>query len=628
MLKKEFYDGQCFDAYQYFGAHKTKGGYVFRTYAPKAKKIAIIGDFTSWQEAYMEREKEYGVFSLTLKEAEVFQLYKYRIYSTDTEWVEHCDPYGFQMELRPACCSIITDLDTYKFSDNKWMQSRNDCMKQPMNIYEMHLGSWRRNPNDENEWYRYDEIADLLIPYLLENHYTHVEFMPLAEYPFDGSWGYQNTGFFAPTSRYGTPQQLMQLVDQLHQASIGAILDMVPVHFAIDSYGLKQYDGTELYEYPHRDIGRSEWGSFNFNLSKGEVRSFLQSSANYWLEEYHFDGLRIDAVSRLIYWQGDEKRGQNGPGLIFIRDMNTGLKKLHPSAMLIAEDSSVCKGVTAPCEQGGLGYDYKWDLGWMHDTLTFFKTPPEYRSRDYHKLTFSMQYFQYEKFLLMFSHDENVHGKATILQKMYGDYDIKFPQARALYLYMMAHPGKKLNFMGNEIGQLREWSETEEQDWKLLKYPIHDSFHRYMIDLNRLYQESGELHDDYAPDNFRWLDCHQEERCIYSFERGSGDQFFAVVLNLSNQHHTGYSLVLDQLYEGQLLLHSDWEKYGGQTNETQSVWSLAAEKMASRLTLEIPPYSGMLFRFHKAAQPEQTKNQPQQKKKPATGSRKRKAAKK
>lgn len=417
-----------------------------------------------------------------------------------------------------------------------------------------------------------------------------MEFLPLSEHPVDESWGYQSTGFFAPTSRYGTPSDLMKLVDILHQNNIGVILDFVPVHFAVDSYGLSRYDGTALYEYPHSDVGFSEWGSCNFLHARGEVRSFLQSAANYWLKEYHFDGLRIDAVSRIIYWQGDEKRGENGSAVDFIKVMNQGLKARNPGCMLIAEDSTNYPHITLEVDKGGLGFDYKWDMGWMHDTLEYFQTPPGDRSNCYHKLTFSMLYFGNERYLLPFSHDETVHGKATILQKMNGQYPEKFPQAKAMYLYMMVHPGKKLNFMGNEIGQLREWDEKREQDWDMRAYPAHDSFYRFMSELNRIYLTYPALSArDYETDSFAWLDCHQEQKCVYVLERKVSTHRLIAVFNFSNGKQE-YSLPESKPVE--LLLHTDWERFGGNTPETHPV--AIPNNNAAPITL--PPFSGMLFK--------------------------------
>ncbi len=595
MDRQKFFDGQLFDIYKEMGAHPGKEGVRFVTFAPRAKRIAVIGEFNGWQEEALFQDGRSGFFYGTIAAARPGQMYKYRVYTENGGCVEHCDPYGFGMELRPAFCSIIRDLSEYTFQDEEWMRNRTDGKEEAVNIYELHLGSWKKKSDAETGWYRYDELADLLIPYLKENHYTHVEMMPLSEHPFDGSWGYQNTGFFAPTARYGTAAQLMELIDRLHQAGIGAIMDFVPVHFAVDAYGLKEYDGTSLYEYPHKDVGESEWGSCNFIHSRREVQCFLQSAANYWLTEYHFDGLRMDAVSRLLYWQGEEKRGVNHVTVDFLKRMNEGLKSLHPTAMLIAEDSTSFPNVTKPVWAGGLGFDYKWDLGWMHDTLEYFQTGPEYRSRDYHKLTFSMVYFWNENYLLELSHDENVHGKATIMQKMHGTYEDKFPQAKAMYLYMMMHPGKKLLFMGSELGQFREWDESREQDWDILKYPVHDAFHRYMVELNRLYQEQDALHRDYRQGNFEWADCHQEERCIYAIRRKGTDRDLIAVWNLSDRLQEDYRLDLGECGTCELLLHTEWENYGGTRKQGEENCRIQRKQEKKELQVSLPRYSGMLL---------------------------------
>lgn len=439
-------------------------------------------------------------------------------------------------------------------------------------------------------------MANILIPYLKEYGYNYIEIMPLSEHPCDESWGYQNTGFFSPTSRYGTADELMAFIDACHQHDIGVILDFVPVHFAVDGYALANYDGTALYEYPNQDVGVSEWGSCNFMHSRGEVRSFLQSAANYWLTEYHIDGIRMDAISRIIYWQGDPARGVNNTAVDFIREMNRGLKERHPNAMLSEEDSTSYPGVTRPVSEGGLGFDYKWDMGWMNDTLDYFRTDPVYRPANYHKLTFSMMYYYNDAFLLPFSHDEVVHGKATIIQKMNGGYDGKFPQARALYMYMYAHPGKKLNFMGNEIGQFREWDEKREQDWDILTYPIHDAFHRFMKNLNLLYLEHPALYrNDYSTDGFRWIDCHQEERCIYAFERISEKERLLAVFNFSDQTQEDYEITLDNAKKLTLLLASDASEYGGTKTYKDADREMTLKKHCAVFSLS--PHSAVYYKI-------------------------------
>lgn len=532
-----FYTGTEFEAYKYLGAHCYDDRTVFRTFAPGAERISVIGEFSGWNETPMYKVGDGNFWECCISGAKSGDMYKYRIYKRGGTVTDHCDPYGYYAELRPGTASKIFRSE-YCFHDEKWLSSRGDFYNKPINIYELHFGSWKtKNAESITEsWYKYQELADILIPYLKENGYNYVEIMPLNEYPCDESWGYQSTGFFSATARYGDPDGLREFIDKCHNNGIGVLLDFVPVHFAVDGYALWNYDGTSLYEYPHSDVGRSEWGSCNFMHSRGEVRSFLQSSAYFWLSEFHIDGLRMDAVSNLIYWQGDPKRGVNGMTRDFIKNMNSGLKQRLPGIMLIAEDSSTYDGVTRPVFDGGLGFDFKWDLGWMNDTLDYFRLSPEQRKYDYHKLTFSMMYYYNERYILPLSHDEVVHGKATIVQKMNGDYDVKFPQARALYLYMMAHPGKKLNFMGNEIAQFREWDEKRQQDWDILKYPKHDAFHRYMAELWNIYLNTPALYgDDFSQNGFKWLECHSEELCVYSFIRSCGESSVLAVFNFSDK---------------------------------------------------------------------------------------------
>lgn len=575
--------GESFDAYEYFGAHVQDGGVVFRTYAPNARGITVVGEFNGWQEQPMEQMHQSGVWSCFSPQAKPGQMYKYVIYGQNGRR-EHCDPYGFGMELRPGACSIIRDLSVYKFTDEKWMKKRTKCYDKPLNIYELHLGSWKMK---DGAWYHYNEIADDLIAYLKEYGYNYVEFMPLSEHPFDGSWGYQNTGFFAPTSRYGTAAELMELIDKLHNAGFGAIMDFVPVHFAVDAYGLKEYDGTALYEYPHKDVGESEWGSYNFIHSRREVACFLQSAANYWLKEYHFDGLRMDAVSRLIYWQGDEKRGENGTTINFLKVMNKGLHAIHPTAMLIAEDSTAYPGVTKDVNDGGLGFDYKWDLGWMHDTLKYMECHPYDRANMPDKITFSIYYAYNERYILPFSHDEVVHGKKTIIDKLYGSYEEKFAQARLLYLYMMTHPGKKLNFMGNELAMFREWDEKREPDWDILKMPMHDAFHRYIGELNRLYLKKKAIWElDHTYDGFKWVDCKSDNKCVFAYTRTGKKTLILAVFNFSDK-----VAKLSPALEGNvtMLMNTDWEMFGGYTKRSA----------AKRVPSAIAPYSAMIFSYVK-----------------------------
>lgn len=603
MRLQDFYEGKTFDAYTYFGAHVQDGGVIFRIYAPRAMSIKLEGDFNNWQGEAMKREVG-GIYTLFCPKAQPGMLYKYRISGVDGSEVEHADPYGFGMELRPKSASIIVDLNAYTFKDQEWLEKREKAQKyynQPMNIYEVHLGSWHTNAHNERGWYRYDEIAPKLIDYVKKEGYTHIECLPLSEHPADCSWGYQITGFFSPTSRYGTALQLKAFVDACHQAGIGVIMDFVPVHFATDAYGLARLDGSALYEYPNEVLAMSQWGSYNFMHSRGEVRSFLQSAANFWLKEFHFDGLRMDAIRNALYWMGDARRGVNGCTVAFIKEMNAGLHTLNKGCLLIAEDSSSFLKVTAPVAYDGLGFDYKWDMGWMNDTLDFFRMAPEYRSQHYHKLTFSMHYFYNELFLLPFSHDEVVHGKATILQKMWGLYGDKFKQGRALYTYMYTHPGKKLNFMGNEIGQLREWDERREQDWDLLNYPTHQSFHQYIVRLNQLYKESPALYcDEYNPKSFRWLEVNAMEACVYIYERCGKNQRMIMAFNFSNHHYETFAFGIDEEIQMREVLNSDQDIYGGTTpTREQPLLYKSQQKQkgywAYSLEIELPPFSARIF---------------------------------
>ncbi|MBQ1767647.1 MAG: 1,4-alpha-glucan branching enzyme [Oscillospiraceae bacterium] len=478
------------------------------------------------------------------------------------------------MELRPGSASIIRDLTEYKFTDEAWLSERTRCYDKPMNIYELHLGSWKKKGDG---YCSYVEIADELAAYLKAHGYNYVEMMPLSEHPFDGSWGYQNTGFFAPTSRYGTAAELMELIDRLHGAGIGAIMDFVPVHFAVDGYGLKEYDGTALFEYPHTDVGASEWGSCNFMHSRREVACFLQSAANYWLKEYHFDGLRMDAVSRLIYWQGNEYRGQNGEAINFLKKMNKGLHALNPTAMLIAEDSTAYPGVTKDVDAGGLGFDYKWDLGWMHDTLDYLAAHPNDRAGKSKCITFTFFYAHNERYILPLSHDEVVHGKRTIIDKLYGEYDEKFKEAKLLYLYMASHPGKKLNFMGNELAMFREWDERREPDWDLLSYPAHGSFHDFIVRLNEVYLNIPALWEgDYLDDGVKWIDCGSNNECVFGYLRTSRDNPSVLVLMNFSDKPADISPALEGSAE--LLISTVEEAESGSLPKT------------------LPPYSGYMYR--------------------------------
>ncbi len=598
----DFYVGEMFDAYDYFGAHPEKDGVIFRVFAPNAEKIELVGDFNNWDgsEDVLEQDGLSGIYWIRSKTAKVGDKYKYRIYQRDGGIVDRFDPYGFGSELRPNTATKIVDLEEYQFNDEDWMKKRSKNYDSPMNIYEVHVGSWKRNEEDENGWYHYDELAENMIDYLKEMGYTHVEFLPLSEHPADCSWGYQVSGYFCPTSRYGTAAELKRMVDIFHREGIGVIMDFVPVHFVMNDFALIRFDGTPLYEYPEPEIGYSEWGTCNFNYFRGDVCTLLQSAADFWLTKFHFDGIRMDAISNAIYWQGDSSKGVNEGALKFIKNMNAGLQRRHPSAMLIAEDSTNFPKVTAPVEYDGLGFDYKWDMGWMNDTLDFFKIHPYDRKFHYHKLSFSMMYFYREHYLLPFSHDEVVHGKATILQKMWGEYDVKFQQAKTLYTYMFTHPGKKLNFMGNELGMFREWDEEKECDWMLLGYDKHRAFHEFIKKLNHLYITEPAFYDgDYNSANFRWLEVDAIDDRVYVYERFSGDSRFVIVLNVSDNEYHDFKFGYDHKATFEEVLSGERKEFEGYFEGGQKI--IETEKKGYkwwkyRVGTHIPALGAIIYR--------------------------------
>ena len=598
MLPQEYHTGACFDLYRHLGAHPCKGGWSFRIWAPGALDVQLEGDFNGWQGAPMSRDNA-GVWSCTAK-AKEGQLYKFRVLGPDGSWVEHSDPCALAAELRPGTASRLFDLSHLEaqFTDGVWMAGQDKHYDRPMNIYEMHAGSWKRKP--DGSWYDYEELAQELIPWLVEHQYTHVELLPLAEHPFDGSWGYQNTGYFAPTSRYGTPVQFARFVNACHLAGIGVLMDFVPVHFAKNADGLARLDGTFLYEYDS-DVGQSEWGTCNFNFYRGEVRSFLNSAAAIWLDLYHCDGIRMDAISRALYWLGDPSRGVNQGAVQFLQNMNQGLHQRFPSAILTAEDSTNFLKVTAPVEYDGLGFDYKWDMGWMHDTLDFFATPFDQRRDAYHKLTFSMSYFYNELYLLSLSHDEMVHGKKTVIDKLWGTYEEKFAQARLLYFYMLTHPGKKLNFMGSELAHFREWDEERELDWMLLRYPLHDAFHKYIAALNGLYHAEPALYEgEYNAACFEWVACQSRDEGIYAYLRkGRGGPLLAV-MNTQPKAYLKYPLYLTEGCTARMLFSTDLQQWGGTTKAPSQPQATLPSRVFGRnhtLYVDLPPLSGALYRL-------------------------------
>lgn len=563
---KRFFYGECYDAYKYFGAHPLKeGGYVFRVFAPNALEVEVVGDFNDWDGSNhkMNKINEKGFFELVIKEINNdYQIYRYKILTKKHIWIEKSDPYAFFTELRPGTASKTFDLSKFVFDDDEWMKKRTKCEHSPMNVYEMHLGSFRKHL--DGRWMSYEELAPILVKYLKKHHFTHVEFMPLIEHPFDGSWGYQCSQYFSITSRYGNPSQLKYLINLLHKNNIGVIMDFVPVHFVMDATALGKFDGGHVYESRYIDKRYSQWGTYLFDFSKPEVMSFLLSCAYFYLDEYHFDGIRFDAISNMIYKDGNKDNGEQYPNINWMKKTNNILSALYPTAMLIAEDSSDYPYVTKPTFEGGLGFDYKWDLGWMNDTLKYLKEDPYFRGYHINLINFSMYYFYNEKFLLPLSHDEVVHMKGTIINKIAGSYEQKFQQLKTLYAYMYTHPGKKLNFMGNELALFDEWDEAKPIHFDILKYPIHDAFNHYFQDLCKLYcKEKALYEDEYCPSSFKWISCDNSNN-VFIFERLYKKSSIVVVLNFSSiqYEHYRFKVSKDKGHYVEIL-NSDKDIYNG-----------------------------------------------------------------
>ena len=603
-INKKFHEGHCLEAHKVFGAHfeyHKAPGVRFTVYAPNAQRVQVIGSFNDWQEGIDLHRLEDGSWTVFLTDIQEWTLYKYRIQQALGNWIEKSDPYAFASELRPNSANLVVDLNKYSWGDHMWVSRREKYFNKPLNIYEVHLGSWMKR--SAHEWMNYEELAHKLIPYVKEMGYTHIELMPLNEYPFDGSWGYQAHGYFSLTSRYGTPKQFMYFVDQLHQHDIGIIMDFVPVHFVKDDFGLRYFDGTPLYEYPNDHDANSQWDTMNFDLWKEEVRSFLMSAANFWIETYHIDGLRVDAVANIIFWHGNKNLGINEGATAFIRRLNYYLNVRHPGVIMVAEDSSDYPLVTHPTTSTGLGFDYKWDLGWMNDTLKYYAVDPIYRSFKHNQLTFSMAYFYTENFILPLSHDEVVHGKGTIINKMWGDYGQKFAQVRNLYAYMFAHPGKKLNFMGNEIAHFREWDEAVETDWFLLGYKMHHAFQRYMKDLNRIYMHHSCLSFyDYKYDGFKWIDADNAAQSIFSFYREDPISVIVVILNMTPVSYESYRVGVPLTGTYTEILNSEKDIYGGCNMcnyEPIVAEELEAHHQKQSIDVRIAPFSAIYFEVKK-----------------------------
>ena len=560
-----FHRGEYRQAYEYLGAHPTRSSTIFRIWAPSAKSVAVVGDFNDWiarEEDYCRKLNNVGLWEVEIKKVKKGFLYKYQIETSWGEKILKSDPYAFYSELRPHTASIVNGIPKFRWGDKKWLNNREIGYAKPINIYEVHLGSWKKK--EDGTYYNYREIAELLVKYMLEMNYTHIEIMPIIEYPFDGSWGYQGTGYYSVTSRYGTPEDFMYFINYFHKNNLGVILDWVPGHFCKDSHGLYRFDGSACYEYEDSSLGENEWGSANFNVTRNEVRSFLLSNLYFWTKEFHIDGIRMDAVSNMLYYR--DGLSENKRSVEFLQYINQSLHEEYPDVMLIAEDSSAWPLVTKYQEDGGLGFDFKWNMGWMNDTLKYMEQDPFFRKSHHGKLTFSFMYAFSENFILPLSHDEIVHGKNSILNKMPGYYENKLAHVKNLYSYQMAHPGKKLNFMGNEFVQGLEWRYYEQLEWQLLKdNKGSQDIQKYVKALNQMYLEEEALWHD-GQDGFEWIEHENINENMLIFLRKTLDMqdFIIAVFNFSGKDHEKYPLGVpleDGEYE--VILDSNEKRFGG-----------------------------------------------------------------
>ena len=613
-----FNEGSHYRLYEKMGAHlctrNGEAGTQFAVWAPGAEQVFVMGDFNGWHKHNWKLypQGSSGVWVGFVPGLGSGALYKYHIVSRYNGYeVDKCDPIGFFHEVPPRTGSVVWDLD-YQWSDSGWMKTRwlKNGLRSPISIYEVHLGSWARIPEEGNRWLGYRELATRLVDYVKQSNFTHVEFMPITEHPFYGSWGYQTVGFFAPTSRYGTPQDLMYLIDRLHQNGIGVILDWVPSHFPADEHGIGYFDGTHLYEHADPQQGfHPDWGSAIFNYGRHEVRSFLLSSAMFWLEKFHVDGLRVDAVASMLYLDYSRKPGEwipncyggneNLEAIDFLRRFNAEVFKNYPDVQTYAEESTAWSQVSRPTSVGGLGFGLKWDMGWMHDTLKYLSKEPIHRQYHQGDLSFRMVYAYSENFVMPLSHDEVVHGKGSLLEKMPGDDWQRFANLRLLYGYMYGQPGKKLLFQGDEWGQWQQWRHDQSIDWHQLGFPPHQGMYRWVQDLNKLYQSEPALYEgDCFPDGFEWIDCSDSASSVMSFLRKSQEgQMILVVCNFTPVLRTGYRVGVPHEGYWRELLNSDSTIYwGGGNGNMGGAWAdpNGWHGRSHSLMLTIPPL-GVLF---------------------------------
>ena len=616
-----------YDIYKKLGAHpaeiRKKKGILFDVWAPHAAEVYVIGTFNDWNEtANPMRRLEpagIGIFEAFIPKAELGDLYKYLIITPDGRKLYKADPYANYAEVRPGTASRIADIEHFKWTDDKWMDKRKqteDVYAEPMAIYEVHPGSWMRHPGREDDgYYSYREMAAALTKYVKGMGYSHVELMGISEYPYDGSWGYQVTGYYAPTSRYGTPEDFVYLVNYLHKHGIGVILDWVPAHFPKDAHGLADFDGCPLYEYADPRMGEHpEWGTQIFDYGKSEVKNFLIGSALMWIEHYHIDGLRVDAVASMLYLDYGKKEGQwiankygenkNLEAIEFFRHINTLITGRNHGTVMIAEESTAWPMVTGPADKGGLNFTYKWNMGWMHDFLDYMSLDPYFRKNNHHKMTFAMSYNNSEKYILVLSHDEVVHLKKSMWEKMPGDEEDKFRNLKSAYSFMMGHPGKKLLFMGQDFGQLREWSEERELDWYLMEEPRHRQLNEYFRELLHIYRKYPAMYEQDSDWNgFEWINADDADRSIYSFVRKSknGKNSLLFVCNMTPVARDDYRVGVPKKGTYHLLLNSNEARFGGTEADKSRPASYKAVKSECdgreySISYPLPPFGVAVFR--------------------------------
>ncbi len=618
-----FAQGTHYDIYEKLGAHPScengEKGMFFAVWAPNAKQVYVIGEFNDWNESATPMTKlgPGGIHSVFVKGVGTGVLYKYLIITQEGEKLYKADPFANSAELRPGTASRTTDLTKFRWTDTTWMKERDlkDYNKEPMAIYECHIGSWMRHPRpDEQGFYNYREFADRIVEYLTEMKYTHIELMGIAEHPFDGSWGYQVTGYYAPTSRYGTPDDFMYLINQLHKHHIGVILDWVPAHFATDAHGLGRFDGECIFEHPDPRLGEHpDWGTKIFNYGKTEVKNFLIANVLFWIRKFHVDGIRVDAVASMLYLDYGKKEGQwvpnkygdnkNLEAIEFFKHLNSVVRGTYPGFLTIAEESTAWPRVTGKIEDGGLDFSFKWNMGWMHDFCEYMKLDPYFRKDNHYAMTFAMTYNDSENYILPLSHDEVVHLKCSMVNKMPGYKTDKYANLRAGYAYMLGHSGKKLLFMGQDFGQEREWSEARELDWFLLQEDLNRGLHDYVKNLLELYNKYPCLYEiDNSWDGFEWLNCDDKDRSTYSFFRkaSNGKNNLMFIINMTPMKWENYKVGVPKKKKYKLLLNSDDVRFGGQGMEVPAEITSVKESCDYRnysLTLDLPPYSALIFVF-------------------------------